>query len=417
MLASVATQQNVKPAGAENASAAEAAAASKQAFENAANLALLHKETERVAKKQRVCLARTDECIMSLLAEIRGARSRVINLPERHALRHSVQEKNFAGQLASQAVSVKEMLACVGKLGKALDKAFVHTDVCKAKWKDPLHTASLDQVIAQHLFRVGRFDLSEQFSQAASMSVPESLKKPFKSMRAVLYAIQQHNLEPLERWIKDNRVDIESKAGELTQLEFKLRKLGFMRLLCEEGRAEAVQYARRYIAPFAKTEMGEIQRLMAATVFASKLTDSPYKGLLTENNWELVASEFHHICCNLTGQACASPLLTAINAGADALPTLLKLASVLAAKGQDWDRMPQLPLELNLGREYTFHSIFACPVARDQSAPENPPMLLPCGLVLCKNSIQKMAKGNTHTFKCPYCPVETSIASCRQIYF
>ena len=74
------------------------------------------------------------------------------------------------------------------------------------------------------------------------------------------------------------------------------------------------------------------------------------------------ASEFHHICCNLTGQACASPLLTAINAGADALPTLLKLASVLAAKGQDWDRMPQLPLELNLGREYTFHSIFACPV-------------------------------------------------------
>ena len=88
-----------------------------------------------------------------------------------HQLRHSVQEKNFAGQLASQAVSVKEMLACVGKLGKALDKAFVHTDVCKAKWKDPLHTASLDQVIAQHLFRVGRFDLSEQFSQAASMSV------------------------------------------------------------------------------------------------------------------------------------------------------------------------------------------------------------------------------------------------------
>ena len=58
------------------------------------------------------------------------------------------------------------------------------------------------------------------------ISVPESLKKPFKSMRAVFYAIQQHNLEPLERWIKDNRVDIESKAGELTQLEFKLRKLG-----------------------------------------------------------------------------------------------------------------------------------------------------------------------------------------------
>ena len=43
--------------------------------------------------------------------------------------------------------------------------------------------------------------------------------------------------------------------------------------------------------------------------------------------------------------------------------------------------MTQLPVEVELGREFTFHSVFACPVARDQSTPDNPPMILPCGRV------------------------------------
>jgi hypothetical protein len=47
--------------------------------------------------------------------------------------------------------------------------------------------------------------------------------------------------------------------------------------------------------------------------------------------------------------------------------------------GLDWNRLAQLPVEIDLGREYSFHSIFACPIARDQGAPDNPPMILPCG--------------------------------------
>ena len=35
-------------------------------------------------------------------------------------------------------------------------------------------------------------------------------------------------------------------------------------------------------------------------------------------------------------------------------------------------------------QEFVFHSIFACPVSKDQSTRDNPPMLLPCGHVLCR---------------------------------
>ena len=96
-------------------------------------------------------------------------------------------------------------------------------------------------------------------------------------------------------------------------------------------------------------------------------------------------------------QAQDSPLLVTVAAGSAALPTLLKLAAVRAVQpaagelvgggaagagaaaagngsggGGDGDsggggaeaEVPQLPVEIPLGREFVFHSIFACPVSR-----------------------------------------------------
>lgn len=76
----------------------------------------------------------------------------------------------------------------------------------------------------------------------------------------------------------------------------------------------------------------------------------------------------------------------------------------------------ELPIEIHLGDEYVFQSIFSCPVSREQSTATNPPFLLPCGHVLCKGSVLKLARGAARVFKCPYCPKEATMGQCRELH-
>lgn len=79
-------------------------------------------------------------------------------------------------------------------------------------------------------------------------------------------------------------------------------------------------------------------------------------------------------------------------AGSIALPTLVKLASLLKDHSHELVSGEQLPVELELGQEFVFRSIFSCPVSREQSSPSNPPMLLPCQHVLCKVSVRTLGR-------------------------
>jgi E3 ubiquitin-protein transferase RMND5 len=123
-------------------------------------------------------------------------------------------------------------------------------------------------------------------------------------------------------------------------------------------------------------------------------------------------------------QASQSPLSVAVAAGSVALPQLLKLSKVsknsLSLSGNtviDLATCEQMPIELELGPEFNFHSIFACPVSKEQTDKNNPPKLLPCGHVLSSQSIDNIANQSLYSLKCPYCPQECSPALCRPLLF
>ena len=50
-------------------------------------------------------------------------------------------------------------------------------------------------------------------------------------------------------------------------------------------------------------------------------------------------------------------------------------------------------IEIPLPPEYRFHSVFSCPVSKEQASEVNPPMMLGCGHVIAKESLAKLSKG------------------------
>jgi len=139
--------------------------------------------------------------------------------------------------------------------------------------------------------------------------------------------------------------------------------------------------------------------------------------------------------CALAQEAIESPLQVCVTAGAIALPTLLKLVAIkeqharVVTSAADQSRpADQLSVEVKLGPEYHFHSIFACPVSKEQTTVQNPPMILPCGHVISKEAILKLIRNFRYyvhhrgeaaneKFKCPYCPTESTLSDCKEVHF
>nr|XP_024376959.1 protein RMD5 homolog isoform X2 [Physcomitrium patens] len=320
----------------------------------------------------------------------------------------------FWDSLHQIGVSQKELNTTTSKYGKILDKSF-NPDIAKAYRDVEFDSHLINQIIVQHFYRLGLFELGDCFAKESQESnAAAALKTHLYEMYQNLDQLQAKNLEPALNWARKNRQSLEAKGSSL---EFQLHQLQFVHVLTTKGRGEALEYAKLNFLPFSAEYMSGIQRLMACLLWANRLEFSPYKDLLSSAHWDKVALEFTRQCCNLLGQPYESPLYVTLSAGSQALSSLLKFATVMSSKKQEWAALKQMPIEIPLDNSFQFHSVFACPVSREQSTADNPPMLMCCGHVLCKQSIQKLTKSNSRMFKCPYCPLETTANQCRQIYF
>ncbi len=342
-------------------------------------------------------------------------------------------------------VAHKEYHSTLTKYGKSLDKC-MKSNQEDALLRDPwqVNHDLLNQIIAQHLFREGYFEVAQIFERETNVQLTESFKQCFMDMFLVLKQLEERDTSLALEWCCKN-------GRQYSRLAFMCHKLQYIRLLSSSDRKtgiEAMKYARTHLSPFStqpviskqqqqqqqqtqRTDtkhssnnpnvfMNEIKFLMGALLYAGRLHESDhYQSLLDESLWDEVKQLFREEFSKISNQASDSPLYVSVTAGTQALPTLLKMISVTRLDRESLQKMEQLAVELDgVDQMFHFHSIFACPVSKENYLdPDNPPMLLPCGHVLIKNSILKLVRGAQQRFKCPYCPVETTVTSCKIIYF
>lgn len=75
----------------------------------------------------------------------------------------------------------------------------------------------------------------------------------------------------------------------------------------------------------------------------------------------------------------------------------------------DWDadrgffRLVRVQAEIPISNELRFHTVFCCPVSKEESAPGNPPVLLKCGHAICKACVKRISFNMTRYAGCHAC--------------
>ncbi|KAM3088597.1 hypothetical protein ACMFMG_000233 [Clarireedia jacksonii] len=303
----------------------------------------------------------------------------------------------------------------------------------------------INRAIAMHLLREGQFSVASTFLEETQQlregdshpSTPpdqaedyhSSLKNlelqgKFENMYKILHELKLRNLHPAIEWARQNSEELARRGSNL---EFELSKLQFVWLFLgpevnslpegpKNGLTGALQYARTEFPRFQSRFLRDIQQLVTAMAYESHLHTSPYHRTFdTASAWDDVSASFTREFCSLLGLSAESPLYLAATAGAIALPTLLKLANIVKEKRTEWTTAIELPVEIALPKSMIFHPIFVCPVSKEQTTVENPPMMMPCGHVIAKGSMERLSKGGRF-FKCPYCPIESAPKEAKIIY-
>jgi len=125
---------------------------------------------------------------------------------------------------------------------------------------------------------------------------------------------------------------------------------------------------------------------MTLLIFKGNMNDCPYSEFDEEVLWNRVTNMFINDCCTILSKIFKwsvdlpneSGFYFSTLAGMISLPQILKAEKILKNKKEIVNEK-ELPYEIHLPNQLKFHSIFICPVTKDASSPENPPMLLTCG--------------------------------------
>lgn len=300
-------------------------------------------------------------------------------------------------------VDHRNLHATVSKVGKAIDRNFTadYQSIAPMDLFDSeKHLEIVNQVIAEHFYRQGLNEVADKLVQEGSLPPEEDIHlELFADLYQNYEAITRRNLCPALEWVKQYSSELDDRKS---CLEFKLHRLAYLQLL-EQGvnsQAEAIAYTRAHFNKFINRFEKEIQMLMGCLIYIglpNGFQNTPYSSLFNEELWMDAADSYLKESCEIVGVNKDSCLEIIVNSGCYALPALMNLKQIMMKNRVSgvWSERNELPIEIDLGSEFRYHSVFTCPILKLPSTEQNPPMKLKCGHVISKDAMHKLTRGLT----------------------
>ncbi|CAF1079852.1 unnamed protein product [Adineta steineri] len=381
-------------------------------------LNIIEKDVDKAIESVQEYYTTIETNLDSVIEQIQSA---LTNPTDDKFIKTSIQ--NTLKPLAKQySDKHKDLHGSISKIGKTIDKSF-QSDFGNVPITELFDTPEkfklIYMIICEDLYRQGRMSIADKLIEESKLNDNDlfNLEKNFlEEINMILENLREKNLLPAIDWCVRHRSEL-NKTNSL--LEFYLHKMRFVQLLQSGSFNEAKTYLtnlRQYSIMNGQCEQ-DVNQLMGALVFAQRdLSKSPYKYLLEPHLWLQLSELFMQQAFQQVGLAQDSPLYVVMKIGFQALPALMSIVNAMQnTQVCHILSKDELPIEIDVGQEHRYHSVFACPILRQQTTDQNPPMKLVCGHVISKDALNKLSIQNK--LKCPYCPLEQSPSDARQLFF
>lgn len=293
----------------------------------------------------------------------------------------------------------------------------------------PEPATALRRTVAQHFVRTGALKAARVFAKESGEEISPSETAKFEELQTVIEALRNQNIDPALAWVDANRSFLD---GRQSSLEYLLHRSKYLRLLANSlGPTDhrVIAYAHKHLLPLQSRHPREIPRLLTAILYGEALTSSsstsgsgsdehasPYPDYTSPLVHTCLENAFAREYCARRQMSKDAPLKVVGNIGGGvALPRIEKGRKIMKDRKGDWSNTEEIPVEIPLPPENYYHSIFTCPVSKEQATESNPPMMLQCGHVVARESLQKLTKAHTRV-KCPYCPKESNPREAIQLH-
>lgn len=206
------------------------------------------------------------------------------------------------------------------------------------------------------------------------------------------------------RWCEENASFL-STPPHPSSLPYYLHRSIFLNT---EPNSAALEYARNHLMIYVPTQ--PVLQLLAAALCPT----TPQNGIPGQHDDVPLNKMFQAEFCRRHGMPKEELLEVAVELGGKggALGVIEKARRVMGERLgniRNWTDLPvsyactiirllqrmadRLQIEVPLPANRRYHSVFVCPVSKEQATEENPPKMLTCGHVLAQESLNRMLKG------------------------